>query len=191
VTSTTKFLFEQTNDGANQPKVGAVRNFPAGRQMSHIECLTAALRELDAAGIRDVSRSYGSKHLQLRWSVNDRGPRMYTLALTPSDWRAPNNVASDIRRMLREDGLLTAGPPKPPKPPDRITRLEARVAALETTLREILKQTKQHENEPAGRVADGGSLQPAGQSNSQWSRTPHQQDTELTNVHPTAPRDDL
>jgi hypothetical protein len=75
---------------------------------------------------------------------------MYSVALTPSDWRGPHNVAADIRRMLREDGLLTAGPPKSPKPPDRITRLEARVAALESTLRSLLSEPKTGE----GRAGD-------------------------------------
>jgi hypothetical protein len=109
-------------------------------------CLDAALRELADAGIRDVQRSFGGKHLQLRWRANGHGMRMYTLALTPSDWRGPRNVAADIRRMLREDGMLIAAPPKPsppsPKPPDRISELEARVAALESALRENLSPAR-------------------------------------------------
>ena len=101
------------------------------------ECLAAALRELAAAGVRDVQQSYGSKHLQLRWSANGHGMRMYSLALTPSDCRADRNVRADIRRMLRDDGLLPISSPKPSPPPksDRISKLEARVAALESALR--------------------------------------------------------
>jgi hypothetical protein len=109
-------------------------------------CLDAALRELDAAGIRDVERAYGGKHLQLRWQANGHGTRMYSVPLTTSDWRSPRNTAADIRRLLKEDGMLTAAPPKPPlpspKPPDRISQLEARVAALESALREILSSSK-------------------------------------------------
>ena len=94
-------------------------------------CLEAALRELNNAGIRDIERSYGGKHLQLRWRANGRGLRTYPVPMTPSDWRSSHNVAADIRRMLREDGMLMAVPPKSSKPPDRISRLEARIAALE------------------------------------------------------------
>jgi hypothetical protein len=115
-------------------------------------CLEAALRELNAAGIRDVERSYGGKHLQLRWRANGHGLRMYSLALTPSDWRGPRNAAADIRRMLKEDGMLTSAAPKPPPPPkpvDRISRLEARVAALESALRAILFPTKPASGTPA------------------------------------------
>jgi hypothetical protein len=111
------------------------------------ECLAAALRELDAAGVRDVSRAYGSKHLQLKWSANGHAQRMYSVALTPSDWREPRNVAAEIRRMLRADGLLTADPPKPPKPLDRISRLEARVAALESALRAISSSSEINKKE--------------------------------------------
>ena len=92
------------------------------------ECLAAALRELDAAGVRDIERSYGGKHLQLRWRVNGNAQRMYTVPLTASDRRAPRNTAADVRRLLKEDGLLIAAPPpKPPptpKPPDKILDLK-------------------------------------------------------------------
>jgi hypothetical protein len=108
--------------------------------MRNNSCLQAALDELDDAGIRDVERSYGGKHQQLRWRVNGHGmQRMYALPNTPSDYRAAANCRADIRRMLREDGLLVDAPPKPLPPPksDRISKLEARVAALESALRTI------------------------------------------------------
>ena len=69
-------------------------------------CLQVALRELDAAGIRDVTQVRGGKHWQLHWRVNGHGLRIYSLPGSPSDWRAPHNTRADIRRMLREDGLL-------------------------------------------------------------------------------------
>jgi hypothetical protein len=130
--------------GSLDPRLSQTQD-QGGAVVKHNACLEAALRELDAAGIRDVTRSCGSKHLQLRWSANGHGLRMYSMALTPSDWRGPHNVAADIRRMLREDGLLAVGPPKPPKPPDRITRLETRVAALESALRAISSPAKHTE----------------------------------------------
>jgi hypothetical protein len=69
-------------------------------------CLDAALAELDAVGIRDYQLARGGKHLQLRWTVAGRTLRMLTIPLTPSDWRSPQNTRSDLRRLLREDGLL-------------------------------------------------------------------------------------
>jgi hypothetical protein len=69
-------------------------------------CLDAALAELDAAGIRDYQLARGGKHLQLRWTVAGHTLRMLTLPLTPSDWRSPQNTRSDLRKLLRQDGLL-------------------------------------------------------------------------------------
>jgi hypothetical protein len=110
--------------------------------MRNNSCLQAALDELGAARIRDIARAHGGKHLQLRWQVNGHGmQRMYALPNTPSDHRAAANTRADIRRMLREDGLLTTAPaPLPPnKQPDRITTLERRVAALERTIAALSK----------------------------------------------------
>jgi hypothetical protein len=96
------------------------------------ECLEIALRELEAVGVRDIDQAHGSKHLQLRWRVNGRDTRVYTLPCTPSDVRSSHNVRADIRRLLREDGVQTATPKSPVvKQPDRFTLLERRVAALE------------------------------------------------------------
>jgi hypothetical protein len=101
------------------------------------ECLTAALQELSAAGVRDVKRSYGGKHLQLRWTgMNGAGERMYSLPCTPSDIRSAANTRAEIRRILREDGMLPTAERRPPapRPLDRVTVLERRVATLEQRL---------------------------------------------------------
>jgi hypothetical protein len=99
------------------------------------ECLAIALRELEAVGVRDIEQVHGSKHLQLRWRVNGRDTRVYTLPCTPSDVRASHNVRADIRRLLREDGVQATAPKAPMiKQPDRFTLLERRVAALERTV---------------------------------------------------------
>ena len=99
------------------------------------ECLAAALQELSLAGVRDVERAYGGKHLQLRWRANGTD-RMYSLPITPSDVRSASNTRAAIRRMLREDGLLITAERKPPeRMPSRIERLERRVEALETELK--------------------------------------------------------
>jgi hypothetical protein len=104
------------------------------------DCLTAALQELDAAGVRDIARAYGGKHMQLRWQVNGT-ERMYVLPMTPSDIRAAANTRADIRRILREDGLLiTERRPPAPKTPDRITLLERRIVALEQRLAVLEQQ---------------------------------------------------
>jgi len=99
------------------------------------DCLEAALAELAAAGIRDVAQSRGGKHIQLRWSVNGHGLRVYSLPATPSDVRSSHNTRAGIRRLLREDGVITAAERKPPATPkpklDRITVLERRIAVLE------------------------------------------------------------
>jgi hypothetical protein len=96
------------------------------------ECLEIALRELEAVGVRDIEQAHGGKHLQLRWRVNGRDTRVYTLPCTPSDVRSSQNVRADIRRLLRDDGVQTTAP-KPPvvKQPDRLTLMERRIAALE------------------------------------------------------------
>jgi hypothetical protein len=106
------------------------------------ECLDVALRELDAAGVRDVARSYGSKHLQIRWQVNGSA-RMYSLAITPSDVRSVANTRSQIRKILREDGMLPTmerKPPAPKQPADRATILERRMVILEQQLAALSKQ---------------------------------------------------
>ena len=106
-------------------------------------CLDVALRELNAAGIRDVEQAHGGKHLQLRWQVNGHGLRIYSMPRTASDWRAVHNTRAGIRRLLREDGVLIeperAEPTSPPAPPkvDRLTELERRMQALEELVRTI------------------------------------------------------
>ena len=107
-------------------------------------CLAVALRELEAAGVRGVEQAHGGKHLQLRWRVNGHEMRIYSMPCTPSDFRSPRNGRADIRRLLREDGVLVtqeraASPPA--RKPDRVTLLERRVAALEQALARRGEQT--------------------------------------------------
>ena len=108
-------------------------------------CLEAALRELNDAGIRDVTQSRGGKHLQIRWKVNGgEVERMYSMALTPSDHRAADNTRAHIRRILKEDGLsreqTTKAAVTVPKPSHRIAALEGRVAKLEHKLETLFAQ---------------------------------------------------
>ena len=111
-------------------------------------CLEAVLRELEAVGIRDVEQIHGGKHWQLRWRVNGHGLRIYNVPCSPSDWRSPHNARAQVRRLLREDGILVAperpaSTPKPPSSapkPDRIAELERRVQVLEDLVRTILTE---------------------------------------------------
>jgi hypothetical protein len=100
-------------------------------------CLDVALTELAAVGIRDVEQARGGKHWQLRWRANGSPVRILNVPCTPSDRRAASNTRADVRRLLREDGLIESREPKPTPPPrkvDRITALERRVAELERRL---------------------------------------------------------
>jgi hypothetical protein len=91
--------------------------------------------ELGTYGIRDVIQSRGGKHLQLRWQVDGHPLRSYWLPLTPSDQRGAANTRAEIRRMLREDGILvdrpTAIAAPAPKIQQRVATLEGRVINLE------------------------------------------------------------
>jgi hypothetical protein len=92
------------------------------------ECLDAAIAVLRSAGVYDYRLVRGSKHLQIHWEANG-APRFYVLPGTPGDWRSVHNVRAEIRRMLRDDGLLEAAPDNVPKP--RTATLEQRVRRLE------------------------------------------------------------
>ena len=81
-------------------------------------CLDAALAELEAVEIRDYQLARGGKHLQLRWTVAGHNMRMLTIPSTPSDWRSPQNTRSDLRKLLRQDGLLEMNGTSPKPDPD-------------------------------------------------------------------------
>jgi Rha family phage regulatory protein len=67
-------------------------------------CIEAACAELKAVGVDPVVRPSG-KHAAITWT-HQGIERIYHTALTPSDRRAHLNVRSDVRRILRADGLL-------------------------------------------------------------------------------------
>jgi hypothetical protein len=105
-------------------------------------CLDAALAELESAGVRDVVVARGSKHPQVRFRINGGPTRVFSVAGTPSDQRAPANTRRDVRVLLRQCGVsIDRERPRkpPPKKPDRISLLERRVAALEHELTKLLK----------------------------------------------------
>src|SRR5262249_18605225 len=76
-------------------------------------CIDAALAELEDAGVRNFQLVHGSKHPQLRWSINGHPLRILTLPGSSSDWRSPRNVRRDARALLRLDGLIEEREPRP------------------------------------------------------------------------------
>jgi hypothetical protein len=67
------------------------------------EILRAATDELDALDIRFVVEVH--KHLKLRWVAGGHR-RMLVMPISPSDVRIRHHVRGQIRKMLRQDGLL-------------------------------------------------------------------------------------
>jgi hypothetical protein len=100
-------------------------------------CVDVAVATLKEGGVFDPKIVPGGKHLQLRWP-HKGGVWFYALPTTPSDWRSSLNVRSDIRKILRDDGLIKDDPapvekPQPPRPPtleQRVTRLEQLIEEL-------------------------------------------------------------
>ena len=60
-------------------------------------------------------------------------PRSKRVPGSPSDWRSAENVLHDLRRIFRDDGMLTVPEPRPApvKQPSRIELLERRLAEVE------------------------------------------------------------
>jgi hypothetical protein len=105
-------------------------------------CLDIALRELAEHGIRDVEVAYGAKHPQLRFRINGGQLRVFAIPGTSSDWRSPQNVRRDLRKLLREGGVIavservrpvSASPPKL----DRMSVLERHMRAMEQRIAEL------------------------------------------------------
>lgn len=71
------------------------------------EGIDLLLEELERHGLRGEVGDRG-KHLEIAWNA-PAGRRFVIVARTPSDWRASMNSRSDMRKMLRKDGLT----PKP------------------------------------------------------------------------------
>lgn len=68
------------------------------------DCIEAACAELRSVNIEPTVRA-GGKHAAIVWQFNGK-ERSYFAPLTPSDWRASKNTRTDIRKVLRNDGLL-------------------------------------------------------------------------------------
>jgi hypothetical protein len=107
--------------------------------MMRNDCIDAAIAELEANGIRDVVIAHGGKHPQLRFKINGGAQHIFAVSGTPSDHRSAANTRRDLRKLLRDAGVLAPPEPKPPpvKTPDRLSLLEQRVAALERLMRTL------------------------------------------------------
>jgi len=70
------------------------------------DCIEAICEEVRAVGLAPTVQPSG-KHAAVTWNCNGV-ERVYYTALTPSDRRAPLNARGDVRRILREDGILSS-----------------------------------------------------------------------------------
>ncbi len=68
------------------------------------DCIEAVCAELRSVNIEPTVHT-GGKHATITWQFNGK-ERHYSAPLTPSDWRAAKNSRTDIRKVLRNDGLL-------------------------------------------------------------------------------------
>lgn len=66
--------------------------------------VTAVVAELRLYGIEPCVE-HRRKHLAIHWQVGGR-QRVYFTSASPSDWRSSLNARAQVRRFLREDGVL-------------------------------------------------------------------------------------
>ena len=99
-------------------------------------CLSAALEELGKAGIHEPVIAHGAKHPQLRWTTPRGELRVFAVPGSSADWRSAENVRHDLRKILRNDGMLATPEPRsaPVKQPSRIELIERRLAEVERRL---------------------------------------------------------
>ena len=114
--------------------------------MRNNPCLEIARTELKRVGIRDVEVAHGGKHPQLRFRINGGPLHVFAVPGSPSDWRSAENTKHELRRLLRELGVLTIPerpepPPRPAPKPDRFAELERRMKALEDLVRTIQRMS--------------------------------------------------
>ena len=70
------------------------------------DCLDTALAELRVVSIEPAVES-GGKHIRITWLHNGHD-RLFVVPRTSSDWRADANTRSDVRKILKQDGLIGA-----------------------------------------------------------------------------------
>jgi hypothetical protein len=68
------------------------------------EVLQTATNQLEEAGIAYVIE-HGAKHIKIKWIIAGHS-RWCTVSVSPSDVRCIRMMRSQVRRMLRQDGVL-------------------------------------------------------------------------------------
>lgn len=68
-------------------------------------CVQAIVGELDACRIPYTVEVSGGSHAKIKWQAGQH-KRLYFTGWSPSDWRAPKKARADVRRMLKQDGVL-------------------------------------------------------------------------------------
>jgi hypothetical protein len=98
---------------------------------------------LEQYGIRPEIEPTGSGHVRFRWNAGGH-PQKFTVAKTPSDWRAARNNVATVKRMLKEAGVTLpceAPAPRARETADKtaiIAALETRIAQLEADMQMLL-----------------------------------------------------
>jgi hypothetical protein len=107
------------------------------------EVLDVIRRELKAHGVTPtIERT--SKHVDVRWQIPGKQPRVYTTSSTPSDWRTRMNARAEVRRMLRADNVTLDTAAKPRtltervvQPPRHVETIPDQVAAMRSELSDL------------------------------------------------------
>lgn len=103
-------------------------------------CIEAVVEELSAAGIKSRIE-YGGKHAHVVWLHNNK-ERRFATSLTPGDWRSAMNSRTEIRRILRNDGIIDV-----PETLEQLPRVFLQNGATFVTSREVADHfSKQHKN---------------------------------------------
>ena len=105
-------------------------------------CIAAVKRLLAEVGIREYLIVPGGKHPQLRFSVNGENVvHVFSLSGTPSDWRSAENTKRDLKKLLRDIGVLVPEPKPQPLPPERklncVAELEQQISKLKSEMERL------------------------------------------------------
>ena len=123
--------------------------------MAKENLLEHALETLDSVGISGKQRVvwHGTKHDRISWYYNGQ-KRSFTVPISPSDHRSSLNNKAQLRRLLRQDGLLVrkksvAEKPHPIQEKGRgVSKdIDRRLKAIEDGLVELNKRIKAAEGD--------------------------------------------
>jgi hypothetical protein len=123
-------------------------------------CTVAAKRLLAEVGIRDYLIVPGGKHPQLRFSINGGNVvHVFSLSGTPSDWRSAENTKRDLKKLLRNIGVIAPeSKPQPQAPKRKLKRadeLERQLSKLKSEMEQQLTDFEHRLSLLEGRSATG------------------------------------